>query len=237
MMERAMIYFALANFAYPHWILIGVITAIMVSLALALGLTGTGTLVAWRLTKLFSMLFGIVGLLCLMLIFTDRVTFGLDSSKNIGMGSALLNEPLAGRALSWAEARFKITEGMIELCRDPVKTRACEEAGLVRDHLLPIIIWDGKVVPMLQLENYDPALRKYVADVNMSLSGVNALANLPSYDYSVLPDLTQAKLFLASVILILVAVAGFVGEAAFQLRQALDERKRFQGRGATYQTP
>ena len=198
---------------YGIWIFVAVLTFSAVGAALVMGLRGKGTLVQWRRVKLASSLAGLISVVFLMLTIEGLVRAGF------------VGEIAPERILALIQLRSLTLAEMAKTCseNDATSGRACSELGTFAQIPDEILIRDRK--PLKAIEDktpYDPSLSRFLDRYNFWIREANLYAEREEDRYVTMSKATRLNLFLLAAMFLVLAVAGAIGEAAFQLRQATD---------------
>jgi hypothetical protein len=89
-----------------------------------------------------------------------------------------------------------------------------------------IQVRDADTLPKVQHKwQYAPELSEFIDRFNFAIEDANFYADRPENRYETLSNETRVKLFAFAALWLAFSLAGSVGEAAFQLRQAWDARR------------
>jgi hypothetical protein len=192
----------------------------MAAAIIFVGIAGTAgwrkfkTLTFWRAIKLISAALGFFGIVLLLVNFdvTARARF-VDKAKE----ELLLN---------YIEAKSFISVTMAATCSRSLEVvhdkstcwdmknadgqLSIEDVRTGR-HFRPIVNWQK-----------NPEIEEFIKQLNQRIDYMNALMPLPEDRYMLFTDDRRPWLFVIAALLLTIALAGSVGEAAFQLRQSMD---------------
>ncbi len=192
-----------SGWVYSIWAGISLLAVTTVAVALFSGYRGIGTPILWRKIKLAASLSGLCSIAFLMITFDAlaRRTF--------------VERPLDGRMYANTQLRFIVLSKLAATCSPSSQDRACLQLREL-DSKLSRFIWVGEMA-RLDVTKYDPGLDSLVGEVNLiiDMAGLNTAAPI----YIATSSQGRLGLFFTGAILLVLAVAGSVGEAAFQLNQ------------------
>jgi len=189
----------------------------MIGGALWLGLRRQWSQFDWRVTKLLSALLGAVGIAMLLANF-EKTTYDslIDKSKRYAFAEFLDTKFFIAHSLSIACARDQGIEKNRLTCFDYKNID-----GQVSS------FWVRNSIPFKEITNWqrNPEIDEFVVEVNRRLKNINDA--MPPFEESteIISDTYRAHFLILSAFLVTIAIAGSVGEAAFQLRLAIDERR------------
>lgn len=202
---------------YGFWIAASILAAVSIGGALHLGLRGKGTLLDWRIAKLCSGLLGVSGIAMLLLSFESATRkMVVENGKDYAYAEFLDLKFFVMSTLTLACAKDQTIEQNRLTCFDYENIDRQMSSYWVR-HSLPI----GKIVNWQR----NPEIEQFVMEVNGRLERINHALPPLGENREIVPGDTRITLSMIAVILVIAAVAGAVGDAAFQVRLALDERR------------
>jgi hypothetical protein len=200
------------TFVYGGWLIVGAVLIVSVIAALIFGLRGKGTLVQWRLVKLFSAMAGAFGVFFLMLNFETLVR------------ANFVGDPTPAQILTYVHTKFLVAKRLATDCGtkpiNAAQERVCSDLSTIMDLISYIPVRDGKEIDKIDTPNRAPELSKFLSALNLSIDQTNMYAPNKEDLYKTLPRDSRVMLTLLAGFLLSLAVAGSVGEAAFQLHTA-----------------
>lgn len=204
---------SVSSFAYGVWALVGAIALSIATLATVLGYMKVGSLVTWRSIKLASNFSGLIGIGLLLMNFETQIRRGF--SGEISMDAAL----------TFIEVKTLVLEEMAAKCSDrvqPEAERLCTDLRHIHSLQHYAYVRDSKPLPLLREDQYSTAAHPFLKRVNTAIEQINMFAKRPEDQWELISTKSRPKVLLCAAILLALAVAGSVGEAAFQLRLARD---------------
>jgi hypothetical protein len=191
--------------------------ALLIGGALYLGLRRKWTLLDWRITKLASALLGSVGILMLLLNFEKSVHDSLIEK---------------GKALSYQEyvdTKLFILQNLIIACTkdeaDKQNARACSDYRSIDGQVQSVYVRNSFKVGPFEPSKYSSEIKEFILELNRRLEMVNFTLPPANEDKEMVSTDTRLHLLMLGVLLVTLAIAGSVGEAAFQVRLVLDEQR------------
>ena len=202
---------------YAQWVFIAILAAALIAFSFWKGLSGEKTLVFWRRIKLYSALLGVVGILLLMVrIDTDTRAHFTGEARNLLL-------------LEFIDAKTSMAVSMANLCAIQTppgevlhsRENTCWDIKNIDAQLSVLNIRDMKQFQLIKNWQNNPVIAGVVSDINYRIESMNRLIP-PAEDRFILfgDDTRLGLLFWASVLLVL-AVSGSVGEAAYHYQDAL----------------
>lgn len=179
--------------------------------ALALGWSGSLSLTTWRFIKLLSNVFGAVG----MVVFISNVELAIRSTTS--------DKATHRRLLEFIETKSRIHEQIAISCGNH-NDELCNLARLANQSIVYLYIRDGKNFPMIGPAPSDTDGQRFYKDVLGRVQDMNETNDFATGVGAVLSDSSRVPLLLFGQFLIIIAAAGSVGEAAFQLRESKRSR-------------
>jgi len=205
---------SIPHFVYGAWALVIILALTLASFAAVAGWRKRRTLVYWRWVKLGSAILGFIGLFTLLLQF-ETATRALILEK--ARDELLLN---------YIETKSFISVTMAATCSEPAEIthdkNTCWdmknadgllsiESSRIGLHFDPIKNWQN-----------NPAINEFVQQVNERIEYMNSLMPPEQDRYRVISDEQRPFVLLFVAGLLAFALSGAIGEAAFQLRDAMD---------------
>lgn len=205
---------SLPDFVYGVSAFVGALALCLVGLAFFLGYRKVGSTRRWRCIKLVSNFAGLVGIGLLLMNFEATLRQGFSGG------------PTMDAVLTFIEAKTQVLEEMAVTCGDQARTNAerlC--ADLRHMHRLQhyTSVRDGKPLPLLREDQYSSEARPFLKRLNAAIEQVNLFAKRPEDQWELVSREGKSKLLLGAALFLALAVAGSIGEAAFQLRIAKDD--------------
>jgi hypothetical protein len=199
----------LPTFIYSAWAGIGLLAVVLVGWNLYRGYNGKGTLIEWRATKLRSTLISAVGIFLLLLNFETVMRHGFSG------------DPTPQAVLSFVHAKARVLEEMSIRCGKGLEdNRPCSDLRQINGILAFPYVVEGKKFPILQKDQWAPELSAFMDDLKKVTDGANLFVRNPDDQWELLSRDARSKLLLLAAVLLVIALAGSVGEAAYQLRLA-----------------
>lgn len=202
-------------FVYGVWVFVGLFASGLMIAAGLLGYCRKGTLIFWRWAKLASSIAGVVSVALLLLSFEAQMRQGLT-------GEASMDANLA-----YIHAKASILEDIAMNCgtRPEAKARFCSDLSNMHRLLHYTYVRDGTQIPRLNLDQYSPDAAPIAKSVNDRIDYINMYAKRPEEQWNLIPRKRRPDILLVAALLLVLALSASVGEAAFQLRVAVDERE------------
>jgi hypothetical protein len=190
----------------------------LIGLGLWAGLTQRKDLVFWRTMKLYSSCLGLVGLLLLLVNFEKTV-----------------RDAIGGKSKEYAYAefidlKFFVTLHVSSVCAHEKESQEaelhCFDVKNIDLQVLSDNLRDSKPYRLIVNWQKNPKIDEFIEEVNRRLEALNRTIPVAASEESFLGTQTRINLLIISVLLVIFALAGSIGEAAYQLRQALNEASR-----------
>jgi hypothetical protein len=201
-------------FIYGLWAIVGTVTFVSIGVALYLGLRGRGTALGWRVVKLASNFSGVIGILFLMLT--------LENVARQGFVGEIPSE----RILAFIQLRSLVLAEMAMTCPkgESTPSRACSQLKGFAQSSDWIEVRDRMSLTVIRhKEQYDPSLSGFFDQYNFLVQQVNLYAERKEDRYPTMSQVTRINLFLLAGLFMALALAGSIGESAFQLRKEMAE--------------
>ena len=203
------------TFVLIAWAIIAFLAIGTIGSSLILGYRQKGDLVTWRKRKLYSAVLGVVGLALLLVNFDQSV-------RAMTLGTAREHAVLV-----YIDIKAIILEKLAELCGEigsENRKLTCFDLRMANQSIIHPRLRDGQPYDLMTNWQKNSELEEFYKQLNRDLEYLNSFIKDPKMHDSVISNEGRLKLSILAAILIIIAVAGSVGEAAFQLRQAIDNR-------------
>ncbi len=205
----------MTTFVYGFWTVAGILAVLLIGGAFILGLrdTKSSSLRKWRFRKLLSAVLGVVGLLLLLMNFERVVREGIqDDSREYALSEFLDARFYATYHAALACANKDKSEGAKLTCFDIDQSWRQFYQSRLRDS-----------TPFSRITNWqgNPDILEFAERMNRHIDHLNRtlpVATTPS----TFSKKNQFAIVMLATILVIVALAGSVGEAAYQYRQAVE---------------
>ncbi len=197
---------------YIVWIVAIAIALTMIGIALYAGLRQKKDLVYWRTIKLGSAVFAIVGLLLFLMNFDKTVR------DSIGAKAKEYNYA------AFVDLKFYVLNQVDAACAREKESRqaelTCFDLRNVDKGLSWLDLRDGRPFHTVVNWQHNPDIDEFIKAVNRRLDDINA--NIPAAQAaeSFLSVERRINVLMIALILIIMSLAGSIGEAAYQLAQA-----------------
>jgi hypothetical protein len=203
-----------STFVYTAWIVIGVLALVLVVAALTLGLLHKFSVKFWRKVKLATALLGVFGLFFLLINFERiaRDTF-FEEAKHLSF-------------LEFLDMKFFIAQSTAKACLTPSRREACDYMRNLDGVMSFIDMRDFNELPTIENWTFDSSLDDFVSDVNSRVDAINLFMPTKNRYYKILSTESRIIITLFGVLCIIIAMAGSVGDAAFQLADANAQERR-----------
>lgn len=197
---------------YIVWIVAIAIASIMIAWALYSGLHQRKDLVYWRKIKLGSAGFAIVGLFLFLMNFEKTVRDSIGA-KNKEYNYA-----------AFVDLKFYVLNQLITACARDKDGRQAELTCFDLRNVDKGLSWgdvrDGKPLHTVVNWQHNPDIDEFVSEVNRRLDDINAHNPVARAAESFLSVDSRIKVLMTALILMILSLAGSIGEAAYQLAQA-----------------
>ncbi len=214
------------SFVLGYWIFVSVFSFILISSSLYVGLRKKFGIIFWREAKLISSIIGSVGIVSLLISF--------DSSTHEQFGTRSIQ--LAKEEL--LDTKFLVAEYLHDHCPSGViageDKNTCFDFKNI-DRQLSMSVLGDAIEHSRKLKNVEnlpknPVLsdQNNTNDPYSPLNTINSRINLinglmkTEYKTPVVSDEEKLNFSMFSILFVVIALAGTVGEAAFQLRIEID---------------
>jgi hypothetical protein len=207
---------SLPFFVYSQWVVIVGFAASLIGLALWKGYSRAKTLVFWRGVKLASALLGTVGIaLLLVRIDSDTREQFSGEARNILL-------------LEFIDAKAYLAEHTAELCATQTppgeilhsQANTCWDLKNIDAQVSVINIRDIKQFRPIKNWQNNPAIADIITEINRRIQYMNGLFPRDEDRFSLLDDNARLWLLFGACVLLVLAVSGSVGEAAYQFVDA-----------------
>jgi hypothetical protein len=189
----------------------GVFALFCIGRALYLGLTQRYGLLFWRKIKLASSLFAVIGLVLLILNF-EKVVRDTVGGKSRDYAFA-----------EFVDLKFYIARELALLCanadKSPEAQRNCDEAINLDKYARPHHIRNSTKYGRMQHWDGNDATVQLVENANRYFARIDSALPAAALTESFIDDDKRMGLLVLAIILVILSIAGSVGEAAFQLAQ------------------
>lgn len=201
---------------YSQWVIVLGGGICLISFALFCGWRKTKSLEFWRRIKLYSALLGAVGIGMLLV--------NIDSSTRAVFTGKARDELL----LNFIDTKAFIATKMAALCSAPTtetlhsRENTCWDVKNIDGQISIINVRDLK--PFAPIKNWqsNPKLNELISGVNSRIAYMNGTMPREEDRFILLGDMARLSVMFWAAVLLVLAVSGSVGEAAFQYRDAID---------------
>jgi hypothetical protein len=202
---------------YGFWIFAVVFALTLIGSALLVGLRGEWSVSRWRMIKLFSALLGAVGIVMLLLNFEATVR------------NAIVEKGKEYAFAEFLDLKFFITQAVVLACaKDQTIERnrlTCFDFKNIDGQVSSYWVRTSKGINKITNWQYNSGIEEFVAEVNRRLAYINNALPPADEDREIVSSKTRIDLLMLAVLLVTTAIAGAVGDAAFQVRLSLNERE------------
>lgn len=197
---------------YGGWFVVIGVMVVSNLLALYQGFFGRWSQLTWREIKFAATLGGAFSIFFLMLNFETLVR------------SDFVGKATPAHILTYTHAKFLVAKRYAAECgtkpADAIQQRICSDLSTVFDQIDYIPVRDRNPMSHIDVANRAPQLQKFFTDVNKAIDQVNLYAENAEDRYQTLSPESRLGWTLLAGLLLPLCLAGSVGEAAFQLREA-----------------
>lgn len=190
-----------------NWALMLSLLLVLTSLAVYLGWRRRFDLITWRSIKLLSTLLGAIGALVFF------------SNFELAVRQTTAGAAQQRRVLEFIEAKSRILQ-QIALSCDEAPTELCGLAQSANGALNYIYIRDNSHLPQIGPIPKDPSGRAFIEDIQKRIKDINDSTSFANEIRPMLPENRRLGFLFLAQLLIIFALAGAAGEAAFQLQDA-----------------
>lgn len=164
----------------------------------------------WRIVKVISSILGLVGLVLLLLNFEQ-----------------LVRDIIIGKSRSYAqiefyEAKFLITHRKSLACAKDMSTDRAKSTCADFENIDQLISADklrsGSAFGLIRNWQKNPELDQTILELNEHLTDIDRSLRVTSWE-SAFSDIARIRIAMISVILVILGIAGSIGESIFQYRQ------------------